>query len=265
MLDRRVAPGEGMYQDASELDSFYSSRLGGITRRLVLARIRAFWPDVTGLRIAGLGYTSPFLAVFRNEAERVLALSPAMQGAIRWPAEGLSKTCLIAEDALPLPDQSVDRVLLVHALEHCEPRTAAMRELWRVLTPSGRLVVIVAYRGGIWARADHTPFGHGYPFTERQINRLLKESMFTPRAAERAIYVPPSHRGLSLWSAPAWERVGRKWGLPWPGVLLVEAIKEVHGAIPVARRFRLQRLVARPDRIQPARSGHGNGTLSITS
>ncbi len=265
MLAWGTGPGEGMYQDASELDTFYASRLGEITRRLVLARIRALWPDVRDLRVAGLGYASPFLAVFRSEAERVLALAPATQGAIRWPREGQSGTCLIAEDALPLPDQSVDRVLLVHALEHCEARTAAMRELWRVLTPSGRLVAVVAYRGGLWARADHTPFGHGYPFSERQISRLLKESMFTPRAAQRAIYVPPSHRGLSLWSAPAWERVGRRWGLPWPGVLLVEAVKDVHGAIPVARRSRLQRLVARPDRTQPARSGHGSGTLSITS
>ncbi len=259
MLAWCVAPGEGMYQDACELDSFYSSRLGETTRRLVLARIRALWPDVTGLRVVGLGYASPFLAVFGNEAERVLALAPAMQGAIRWPGEGRSRTSLIAEDALPLPDQSVDRILLVHALEHCEARTAAMRELWRVLTPSGRLVVVVAYRGGIWARADHTPFGHGSPFSERQINRLLTNSLFTPQAAERAIYVPPSHRGLSLWSAPAWERVGRKWGLPWPGVLLVEALKEVHGAIPAARRSRLRRLVAGPDRTQPARSGHGTG------
>ncbi len=262
MLGDKVADGEPLYQDACELDSFYSSRLGNITRKLVGTRIRALWPDVTGLRVAGLGFTAPFLAVFRNEAERVLALAPAMQGAIRWPLEGMSRTCLIADDALPIPDQSVDRILLVHALEHCEPRTVAMRELWRVLTPAGRIVVVVAHRGGIWSRADHTPFGHGYPFSERQINRLLRESLFTPQTVERAIYVPPSHRGLSLWSAPAWERVGRKWGLPWPGVLLVEAVKEVHGAIPAARRFRLRRLVARPGRVQPVRSHHANRTRS---
>ena len=247
-----------MYQDACELDSFYSSRLGNVTRKLVLARIRALWPDVTGLRVAGLGFTSPFLAIFRDEAERILALSPAMQGAIRWPLEGMSTTCLVADDALPIPDQSVDRVLLVHALEHCELRAAAMRELWRVLTASGRIVVVVAHRGGIWARVDHTPFGHGHPFSEHQINHLLRESLFTPQTVERAIYVPPSHRGLSLWSAPAWERVGRKWGLPWPGALLVEAVKEVHGVIPATQRSRLRRLVGGTSPIQPVRSDHTN-------
>ena len=115
-----------MYQDVADLNAFYHSRLGQITRRLMLARIRARWPDVTGMRVMGLGYASPFLSVFHNEAERVLAFAPAMQGVIRWPGEGRSRICLTDEDALPLPDQSVDRILLIHALEHSEARTATM-------------------------------------------------------------------------------------------------------------------------------------------
>ena len=237
-----------MYQDVADLNSFYRSRLGQVTRRLMLARIRNRWPDVTGMRVMGLGYATPFLDIFASEAERVLAFAPAMQGVIRWPGEGKARVCLTDEDALPLPDHSFDRILAVHALEHCEARTATMRELWRVLAPSGRLVVIVAHRRGLWSKADHTPFGHGFPFNERQIDRLLKDCMFTPLVTERAIYVPPSDRGLSLWSAPAWERVGRRWGLPGPGVLVVEAVKQVHGAIPAQRRYGLGRLVARPNR-----------------
>ena len=265
MLASATAPEEGMYQDVADLNAFYRSRLGQITRRLMLARIRARWSDVTGMRVMGLGYASPFLSVFQNEAERVLAFAPAMQGVIRWPEEARCRICLTDEDALPLPDQSMDRILLIHALEHSEARTATMRELWRILTPSGRLVVVVAHRRGLWSKADHTPFGHGYPFNERQIDRLLKDCMFTPVVTERAIYVPPSHRGLSLWSAPAWERVGRTWGLPWPGVLLVEAMKQVYGAIPAARRFGVPQLAARAGRTQPVRSSSGGASISVAS
>ena len=254
-----------MYQDVADLNLFYRSRLGQITRRLMLARIRARWPDVAGMRVMGLGYASPFLNVFQNEAERVLAFAPALQGVIRWPEEGRGRNCLTDEFALPLPDQSMDRVLLIHALEHSEARTATMRELWRVLAPSGRLIVVVAHRRGLWSKADHTPFGHGYPFNERQIDRLLKECMFTPIATEGVIYVPPSHKGLSLWSAPAWERIGRRWGLPWPGVLVVEAMKHVYGAIPAARRFDVRHLVTRPDRAAPARSGSGGVSISVAA
>jgi len=197
----------------------------------------------------GLGYASPYLRVFQDEAERVISIAPSAQGVIRWPADGKAQVCLADEDALPLPDEAFDRVLLVHALEHSESRGELMRELWRVTAAGGRLLVVVANRRGIWARADHTPFGFGHPFSEAQIDRLLRDSMFTPLAREFALYVPPSQRGLSLWSAPAWERVGRSWGLPLPGVVIVEATKQMYGAIPLrAHRRPLRERIFLPDR-----------------
>ena len=247
-----------MYWDVADLNRFYRSRLGQVARRLMLARIRALWPDVTGLRLAGLGYATPYLRVFQGEAERVLAFAPAAQGAIRRFEDGPAcpvGTCLVDELALPLADGAIDRLLMVHALEHSEARTAAMREAWRVLAGGGRLLVAVANRRGLWARADHTPFGHGYPFSEGQIDRALRESLFTPLARDHALYVPPSQRGLSLWSAPAWERIGRRWGLPPPGVVLVEAAKRLHGAIPAPVHRRSLPLPATAQRLP--RSGAG--------
>ena len=40
--------------------------------------------------------------------------------------------------------------------------------MWRVLAPSGR-VIVVPNRRGPWARADNTPFGHGRPYSRSQI------------------------------------------------------------------------------------------------
>lgn len=242
-----------MYWDVADLNRFYRSRLGQVARRLMLARIRALWPDVAGLRLAGLGYATPYLRVFQGEAERVLAFAPAAQGAIRRFEDGTA--CLVDELALPLADGVIDRLLMVHALEHSEARATAMREAWRVLAGGGRLLVAVANRRGLWARADHTPFGHGYPFSEGQIDRALRESLFTPLARDYALYVPPSQRGLSLWSAPAWERIGHRWGLPPPGVVLVEAAKRLHGAIPATAHRRSLSLPATAQRLP--RSGAG--------
>lgn len=235
-----------MYQDVADLNAFYRSRLGQVTRRVLLARIRAMWPDAGTQRLMGLGYATPYLRVFQDEAERVVSVSPAAQGVIRWPATGPAQVCLADEDALPLADESVDRVLMIHALEHSQSLAAMMREVWRVTAAGGRILVVVANRRGIWARADHTPFGFGHPFSERQIERLLRDSMFTPLATEFALYVPPSQRGLSLWAATAWERVGRSWGLPLPGVVMVEATKQMYGTLPVARRGRASRRVMAP-------------------
>ena len=50
-------------------------------------------------------------------------------------------------------------------------------EIWRVLSGNGRLLVIAPNRRGIWARFEHTPFGHGRPYTSSQLYRLLRDTL----------------------------------------------------------------------------------------
>ncbi len=46
-----------------------------------------------------------------------------------------------AAEALPFPDGSFSRIVVVDAFHHFASRPAATRELWRVLAPGGRLVI----------------------------------------------------------------------------------------------------------------------------
>jgi SAM-dependent methyltransferase len=46
-------------------------------------------------------------------------------------------------DSLPFSDDLLDTVLFLEVLEHLEDDGAALREIWRVLRPNGRLVVSV--------------------------------------------------------------------------------------------------------------------------
>ena len=80
---------------------------------------------------------------------------------------------LVDETDLPLPDNSVDRVLLVHGVESSEYLRDLFREIWRVLSGDGRLIVVVPNRRGIWARVDRTPLGSGHPFSESLRRSLL--------------------------------------------------------------------------------------------
>ena len=252
-----------MYQDVADLNAFYRAPLGQVARRLMLARFRALWPNVTGARMMGAGLCNALSAHFSGGGRACAGLCPAAQGVLRWPQDTASQVCLTDEFALPLADESMDRILMIHVLEHTEARSAMMREVWRVMAPGGRLLVAVANRRGIWSRADHTPFGHGSPFNDNQIDRLLRDSMFTPLATEFALYVPPSQRGLALWSAPAWERLGRQWGLPLPGVVLVEATKQMYGAMPATRRRSLRQRMLIPSPSRAASSAPQVGTVRI--
>src|SRR4051812_6232226 len=226
--------------DVVDLRNFYAMRLGVVARRFVGRGIRGRFADVRGMSVAGVGYATPYLGLFREEAERCLAFMPAAQGVVKWPSERLGLSALVDELTLPLPDAAVDRLLLVHALEMAHDPGALLREAWRVLAAGGRLLAVVPNRRGLWARMDTTPFGHGRPYSRTQINFLLRETWFTPIGYSEALYVPPIQRGWFLRSAPAWERAGASIKAPFAGVHIVEATKQVYRAIPARReRHRL--------------------------
>jgi len=217
-----------MFADVVDLRDFYATRTGRVARRIVRDGLRAVWPDVRGQRVLGLGYATPFLTPFEGEAERVLSFMPAQQGVMRWPASGRNRATLVDEGALPLSDFSVDRVVLVHALETTENLREMLREVWRVLMGDGRVVVIVPNRRGLWSRFDSTPFGQGKPFSSSQLAALLREMSFMPMQTRRALFVPPTRSRTLLGAAPALERVGQRWMPHFGGVLMLEAGKQLY-------------------------------------
>ena len=224
--------------DVVDLRNFYAQQLGVVARRFVSRGIRARLKDAHGLRILGIGYATPYLGLFRGEAERCLALMPAPQGVVRWPSTRPALAALVEEDELPLTDSAVDRVLLVHALEMSSDPAELLRETWRVLAAGGRLVAVVPNRRGLWARMDTTPFGQGRPYSRTQIMHLLRDTWFTPTGWGEALYVPPIPRRWFLRSAGAWERTGATLSAPFAGVHIVEATKQVYRAIPARRERR---------------------------
>ncbi|MEE2980324.1 MAG: methyltransferase domain-containing protein [Pseudomonadota bacterium] len=233
-----------MWQDIIDINGFYASRLGQVARRMIRRRLRGLWPDVRGLSVLGLGFATPYLRPFNQEAERVVAVMPASQGVIAWPGDAPRLVALADEAELPLPDGSIDRVLLVHAVESSGQLRPMLREVWRVLDGGGRLLVVVPNRRGIWARLERTPFGHGHPFSPPQLSRLLRDSMFLPLNTETALYMPPSASPMMLRVAGAWESIGKRWSLPFAGVVIVEASKQVYAANPERQRRRYHRLMA---------------------
>ncbi len=230
-----------MHTDVVDLRDFYETRLGQVARHMIRRGIRAMWPDLRGFSLLGLGYATPYLRQFRGEAERVVAMMPAGQGVIHWPPEGPWAVALSEETELPLPDYSVDRVLLVHGLESSEALSALLGEIWRVLTGDGRLLAVVPNRRGIWARVDRTPFGSGHPYSKPQLSKLLRANMFTPTRDAGALFVPPTRSRALLRSAAAWERIGSSWFPRFAGVELIEAGKQLYSPSMTAQKVTRRR------------------------
>ncbi len=232
--------------DVNDLLAFYASPLGDVSRGLIGRALRTRWDNCAKLSILGLGYGGPYLERFRDEAQRVLAFMPAEQGVVNWPASGRSASALIELEMLPLPDSSIDRVLIVHALETAEHPSAVLDEVWRILNPGGRLIVVAPSRRGVWARVDGTPFGQGQPYSKGQLRDLMREALFSPLFWGEALYAPPFRRRFFVNSAPAIERLGSALGLPFAGVHIVEATKQVYRPVGVRRVARRQSLALQP-------------------
>jgi SAM-dependent methyltransferase len=220
-----------MELDVVDLRNFYQSRLGLTVRRIIAQEVRQRWRPMHGATVAALGYGVPYLGPMRSWAGHMAALMPETQGALVWPSATAPLSVLVEDRQLPLADNSVSRLLLVHSLEATDRPGVLLREVWRVLEPEGRVLIIVPNRRSVWARIDTTPFGHGRPFSRSQLQRLLIDSLFTPLSWGSALHMPPVSWPVVLKSAQAWESVGRRLAGRFGGVLIVEARKELMAPI----------------------------------
>ena len=117
-----------MNADIVDLRAFYHTRLGRLAAHSIAMALVPVWPKLPDERLVGLGYCLPYLVRLGTDAERVMAFMPASQGAINWPAHAASATALVMDEELPLPDASIDRVLMVHALEFTESPRETLSE-----------------------------------------------------------------------------------------------------------------------------------------
>lgn len=246
-----------MWVDVLDLRDFYASPLGRLARRVLRQRLRALWPDVAGQRVLGLGFATPLLSQFQEEADRVVAVMPPAQGVMHWPADQSSRVTLADDGALPFPDRMFDRIVLVHALESSAQFRDLLRECWRVLADGGRLVVVVPNRRGLWARIERTPFAHGRPYSMPQLTRTLRDVFFAPVEKTTALFFPPMWWPLfTSWTLGV-ERVGRRFFPTIAGVNIVEATKQIYAAPPQAvGARRLKDYVLVPGNAAPARVSH---------
>lgn len=236
-----------MHLDVLDLKNFYyRSTLGRVAQKAVRDQVVHLWPEAKGQTIAGFGFAVPLLRPFLNDARRVVSLMPGPQGVMNWPAGMKNVAVLCDETHWPLETGSVDKLVLMHALETSENPTAVLEECWRVLGPGGRALFVVPNRAGLWARGDVTPFGYGRPYTLGQLEAQLRAHSFIPERHVAALFAPPTHKRFWLKTGRIWETTGRRVSSALAGgVLIVEVSKQVFAP----KKPGLPQAVRRPLRI----------------
>lgn len=232
--------------DIIKLRHFYSTPFGESVRTLIADAILQLWPAVGDDAVVGMGYATPYLTPYLGQAASLAACMPAGQGAAYWPHDGDNLVLIAHDSELPFAESSINRVLLVHSMENSEQLSWMIQEIWRFLTPNGKLLVVVPNRRGMWSGSSRSPFGYGRPFSIAQMRDLLSEQNFTITHTSSALFIPPTRIKFLWCCANRLEAIGkficRFLGVFFGGVLLVEAEKQLYSAItqPVveARNYR---------------------------
>ncbi|GBQ39247.1 SAM-dependent methyltransferase [Komagataeibacter saccharivorans NRIC 0614] len=210
--------------------SFYASRRGRVTARLLAQRMAAFWPEKPFGHTLGLGYALPFLPLW-DGAETPCISARLDTHVTRDAPPWHGRDCIANGTHLPFDDLKFDRIVLIHALEVSEDKGSLLRQVWKILKDDGRLLLVVPNRAGLWAHADNSPFGQGTPFSRRQISRWLGDACFRAERHEDALYIPPAG---PCPAAPARmiEWTGRNLFPRLGGVCMIEAVKDIYAGIP---------------------------------
>jgi SAM-dependent methyltransferase len=213
--------------DVVDYGEFYSRPLGRATCRLVSAALRPMLRPQPGQTVLGLGHAVPYLDALTSEQVTSLAFMLARQGVTHWPKSGLVRSALVDEYDLPLLESSIDHALVVHGLERADTPLEMLQEIWRVMAPQGRLLLVVPNRRGIWSSSETSPFGYGQPFSRSQLAKLLKDAQFSVTQWQHALFMPPTQMPAAVRAAVALERIGKVSFYRFSGVIIVEAMKQV--------------------------------------
>lgn len=162
-----------------------------------------------------------------------------------WPQA--SSGALAQFDALPLPEQSVDMVLLHHVLEFSQNPHQVLREVDRVLVPEGHVLIVGINPWSLFGLRTRALAAYGDSPWRGQLLSLSRMTDWLSLLDLRItginylFHQPPLqapgllHRTETVW------RHARRYSLPGGGVYLIEARKQVVGMTPVRPRRRYWR------------------------
>lgn len=146
-------------------------------------------------------------------------------------------------EQLPLANDSIDAVVMHHALDFTEDSHALLREVTRVLRPGGQMLVIGFNPLSQWGLMRLFRRKHTVPWRGRFIarHRLIDWFRLLDLRVDQSLsglHVPPLNFGRLLVRSDSFEDVGRKLGSPFGGVYLISCIKQVAPITPILPKWR---------------------------
>jgi SAM-dependent methyltransferase len=201
-----------------DFQAFYDTATGHAVQSIITPYINEYLQD-NKLAILKQGFTDPYSAPLDNEKPEALA------------------------------ENAFDLIIAIHHLEFAENISESLKQSYTVLKSQGRMLLVVPNRGGLWARANWTPFGNGIPFNLRQMRFYLTETQFEIVKIRKALYIPPFTNPHILKVVPQIERLASFLCPFTAGVHIIEVRKNLYAPTGTAVKsglFSRKSLIAKP-------------------
>lgn len=182
-------------------------------------------------------------------AESLLDESPVGHRFLFVPeAQANTAHAIASSEALPLQTESVDAVLIHHALDYTPDSHRLLREASRVLMPGGKLLIVGFNPLSTWGMRRLFRTGTALPWSARFIssNRVcdwLKLLEFSVDKISHCGYLMPFTHPRVVRFAPALEQFGRRSAMPLGAAYVIVACKQVMPVTPITPRWPV---IARP-------------------
>jgi SAM-dependent methyltransferase len=214
-----------------ELTQWFQTPAGEYVREWELARLDATVDDLFGFHAVQAG-PAIFDALRANRIRFKAWVGPVLPAPGMLP-DGFAVVHADVE-ALPFASQSVDLLVLPHALEYAADPHRVLREAERVLRPEGRLVITGFNPWSLWGARHRLGRGGWLPASGRflSISRLkdwLKLLSFELDRGQFGCYAPPLATTTWLQRYRFLEKAGDRWWAVGGAIYMVSAVKRVHG------------------------------------
>ncbi|MDT8428585.1 MAG: class I SAM-dependent methyltransferase [Pseudomonadales bacterium] len=172
------------------------------------------------------------------------------------------KQAVALAEALPLESDSVDTVVLHHALDFTPDKHRLLREATRVIIPGGKLLIVGFNPFSLWGGAKLIRWHRAPPWNARfvpgsRVSDWLELLEFRVDQITHGGYLLPLNYRRLLRYADFLERTGQRMSNPLGAFYVITAYKERVPITPVVRRWpRLAAPVLGRPGIEPAGLRH---------
>lgn len=218
----------------SQLTDWLNSPLGEAMLDSQRRLLEPVLDSIFGYHVLQLGYSPNVNMLGDGVAGHCFTFAPVWRNDVKHTVADI--------ESLPLASDSMDAVLIHHALDFTADSHRLVREASRVLRPGGRMIILGFNPLSLWGlskvlRLHRQPPWNARFIAKSRLNDWLSLLDFQVERLEHGCYLPPfRHTGLLAY-APDFERWLGCWGNPTGAFYMMTAIKQRVPLIPAKPRW----------------------------